>query len=288
VYLASEPSVSAQRNKGIQNSSADYVFLCDDDMVLPADYVEIIMGYFHIHSEAGVVTGRIVESDNENHIPQISFKNLLWNFVFQLSVWASTEKIVPTFLNYIPLQIIKKFYQLRENTFSLAGWPICTKFTGPVLNTTIYGLGASIIRRDWLMQDAYDEILDEHGIGDNYGVALTFPGNKQINVLTDLYAVNQKTMANRLPADLAYYRRILALHYFMYKSERFNFINHLFLLWSLIGQLIAQIRLNNSSLSRATAALIKRIISGKNPYIIGYRQGQVNTINPQIDSKSFK
>src|SRR6185436_11747216 len=82
----------------------------------------------------------------------------------------------------------------------------------------------------------YDERLSVHGIGDNYGVALKFPGDRSIAVLTDLAVRHHKASENRLDAVTTYYQRLLALDYFMRADRRFSVVNRMFLVWSLFGR----------------------------------------------------
>jgi glycosyltransferase involved in cell wall biosynthesis len=265
-----------QRNIGILRASSPYVFLCDDDIELPPDYVSTLMRFLQQNKNAGAVTGIILEGNNQgdfvSQFPAISFKQLLWNFIFQLTVWADLDGIKPSRMNFIPLLLIKKFYQRRGNTFTLAGWPLVTQFSSPAFQTSIYGLGASIIRRDLLLQSHFDEILDSHGIGDNYGVAINFPPKTALTVLTQVCALHHKISDNRLPHDLAYFRRILALHYFMVKSQRFNFVNRLFLVWSLLGNWLAQAIRKDKTMCLATGKALKAIVFGKNPYVLASRR----------------
>jgi hypothetical protein len=112
-------------------------------------------------------------------------------------------------------------------------------------------VGASTIKKELLLKNPFDEVLDQYGIGDNYGICISFPG--KVVVLTNTFVLHYKDSENRLDATIAYYRRVLALHYFMKKSKRFNFINTLWLLWSLIGIMIMFVK--NSQFILARAAL---------------------------------
>src|ERR1700752_5286163 len=39
-YVSSERSVCIQRNIGIQNSKSSWIFICDDDIEVPSDYLQ--------------------------------------------------------------------------------------------------------------------------------------------------------------------------------------------------------------------------------------------------------
>ncbi len=128
----------------------------------------------------------------------------------------------------------------------------------------------------------YDEILDEYGIGDNYGVALNFPQRQPIVVTTESCVLHHKVNEDRLPKPLSYYRRILALHYFMTTNDRFNVVNRVLLVWSLIGNAIYQVVKYQTEMLRATIKAMKLIISGKNPYLLGRTTGGVRTVSPTL------
>lgn len=79
VYLVSKPSVCVQRNLGIRyarrhsdpiahgdvrpgrQARSDLVFLCEDDMALPPDYVAKLVGYLQDHPEVSAVSGLVIE-----------------------------------------------------------------------------------------------------------------------------------------------------------------------------------------------------------------------------------
>lgn len=286
IYHTSGPSVCKQRNAGIRRAVSPYIFLCDDDMEYPPDYVSTLVRHLQENPDTGAVSGvwLNVASDGQPvfQYPTISFQNLLWNFIFQLTVWADLDAIQPNLWNHIPLGLIKKFYAARKNTFTLAGWPLISEFGTPVFETAIYSLGASIVNRNWLLQSPFDEILDRHGIGDNYGVAINFPGKQGIAVLTDTYTIHHRTSQNRLPYELIYFRRLMALHYFMVKSERFSASNRGFLLWSLLGNWFSQTFRGNKALARATARALKLIATGRNPYLLAWREKENGIVEPEL------
>src|SRR5687768_13117055 len=52
VYLRSEKSVCIQRNLGIRMAKGEWVFLCDDDIEVPAEYLQKIADHIAFHHEA--------------------------------------------------------------------------------------------------------------------------------------------------------------------------------------------------------------------------------------------
>jgi hypothetical protein len=175
---------------------------------------------------------------------------------------------------------VKTFYRNRNNTFTLAGWPLVTQVNGDYFRTAIFGLGAALVRREWLVAFPFDEILDVHGIGDNYGVAVNFPGDLPIVVLRRVSAIHHRSDINRLPATTAYYRRILALHYFMSRSTRFTWFNRLMLLWSILGNLIPQVVHLDFNRARTTLKAGLLISTGRNPFLVASALGLKNPVTP--------
>ncbi|HEY9048582.1 MAG TPA: glycosyltransferase family A protein, partial [Ohtaekwangia sp.] len=170
-------SVCVQRNIGIRAASGDWIFLCDDDIEAKSDYLEKLEQYAIAHPACGAMAGRLLQLENgiwTDEYPVKGFADLLWRFTFQLSIWGDLDKVQMRFPGSIFLNPVKKFYRSRQNGLTLGGWPLITSWNSEVFQTTIYSLGANVIRRDWLLHSPYDEVLDPSGIGDNYGVAIGF------------------------------------------------------------------------------------------------------------------
>ena len=58
-YLVSEKSVCIQRNSGINEATGEWIFLCDDDIEVPLDYLQKLFNHIHHHPEAGAVSGLV-------------------------------------------------------------------------------------------------------------------------------------------------------------------------------------------------------------------------------------
>ena len=269
-YIRSLPSLCAQRNTGIKSAAGSHVFLCDDDLEFPIDYVSKIKAFIQDNSDVHVVSGSWNERNEEGQwgyeFPLRSIGRLCWKFIFQQGIWCSIKNIETSSSNRFIYRSLSNFYLRRKNSYTLAGWPLVTHFEKPVFKTAFYSLGASILRRDWLLSSPFDEVLDAKGIGDHYGVALHFPDFPAIHVLMDAPAYHHKIKDNRLSEAESFYRRGLALHYFMNTSERFTLINRLFFIWSLIGNCLAFLVKGNWLLLRAGTKLISAILKGSNPY----------------------
>ena len=273
-YLTSAASVCIQRNLGISKAGAPYIFLCDDDINLPEDYVATLMGHIE-NDKFGAVSGLVLqkrEGDWEYSYPPASFARLLFSFVFQQSVWGDIH-CMNTKLWQRPLyMIMRRYYQRKGNSLSLAGWPLITEFRSPVFRTAVYGLGASIVKKEWLINSPYQEVLDPHGIGDNYGVAMGFPSREAIHVVCAAKAYHHQSKENRLESATTYYRRLVALHYFLSKYPRFGWWNKLWFAWSLVGNLF--LFRNKAEHRNATKKVLKLAIRNRNPYWHAAKQGQ--------------
>ncbi|MBI3982830.1 MAG: glycosyltransferase family 2 protein [Gemmatimonadetes bacterium] len=267
------PSVCAQRNEAIRRAGGSHIFLCDDDIEPPPEYLRRLEAYLVHHCEVGAVTGVISEPDAAGHFsdpfPVPGLRQLVTSFVAQRTVWADVEATTGTAFTALPLALLKGWYRRRGNTWSLAGWPLVTQVNAPIARTAIYGLGAALVRRDWLLASPYDERLGSHGIGDNYGVALGFPGDRAIILLTDLPVRHHKAQDNRLESLSAQYRRVLALHYFMRRSSRFSSLNVAFLVWSLMASAAAHGIRGRGDPFRITIRALRVIVTGRNPLLGG-------------------
>ena len=277
IYISSEPSVCIQRNMGVAKATGDWVFLCDDDIELDRNYLEKLEQYIVQHPDCGAIAGRLLQQEEDKWIdqyPVTGARDLIWRFIFQLSIWGDLQNVRSTFspVNLF-LVYIKNFYSRRANSFTLAGWPLITSW-GASFQTTIYSLGADLIRRDWLLQSPYDEVLDPSGIGDNYGVAIGFPQERGIHVIDSTVAYHHRANENRLDRTLAYYRRVLALHYFIKKSGRFRKTTSLFYLWSLTGNTLLYLFKGNKKMIRANLKIIALILTDRNPYWLAFKKNE--------------
>ncbi|MBI2268927.1 MAG: glycosyltransferase family 2 protein [Bacteroidetes bacterium] len=262
--IKTAPSVCAQRNIGIREASGSFILLCDDDIELREDYILRISEFIKNSEKVSVVSGLVLEKNKDNNwvheYPVNSVSKLFWKFIFQQTIWYEIKNIKTSFLNRLIYLPILAFYLKRKNTFTLAGWPLITHFGSPVFKTAFYGLGAGMIKKEWLIANPFDETLDKNGIGENYGMALGFPEFPAIHVLTTTSALHHKINKGRLPQHEAYFKRVLALNYFMSKSKTFNLVNKIFLIWSLIGSLIVFTFKRKMAYARVTRKLILNII----------------------------
>jgi glycosyltransferase involved in cell wall biosynthesis len=283
-HLTSVPSVCLQRNLGVRRARGELVFLCDDDMEVPEDYLASLVRYLELHPAEGAVSGIVIDrgpSGAEHwEYPVKSLGNLCFRFLFQLPIWGSIDGIEPGPLGQIPYSLLKNYYARRGNDVSAAGWPVVTCFRRPSFRTRVWGLGASVIRRDWLGASPYDELLDAHGIGDNYDLSLRLPGGQPIVVLTEVRIYHHKDGVNRLPPALTFFRRTLALHYFLVKHRCFSRWNRCAFLWSLLGKLAESMYAGDAATARAVLAVFGAVTAARNPYVTAYRQGGAFAVTP--------
>jgi GT2 family glycosyltransferase len=264
------PSVCAQRNVGVRLCSSSFILLMDDDIEVPTSYISTIMDFIEYHPDAGAVTGVILEPSLNGYVTPVaqtvSCISLCWSFVFQLTVWTDVNSMEASFPMSLILPHLKRYYKKKGNTWTSAGWPLVTQIDPSGFRTTVFGLGAAVVRRDWLLDAPFDERLDTHGIGDNYGVAMNLPGETPIVVLPRLQAFHHRSTTNRLHAATTYRRRVLALHYFMRRLPHFRRWNEFALLWSLIGNLLSQLARGEFRLAWETVHAFTLIAMFLNPY----------------------
>jgi glycosyltransferase involved in cell wall biosynthesis len=262
-YLSSQKSVCIQRNIGIRQASGDWIFLCDDDIEMPADYLQQLMVHVERHPDAGAVSGLVLQKEKagwQAKYPIRSSRELLWTFIFQLSIWGEIE----CGSNNLLIRKIKGYYQRKGNHLSKAGWPVITAFSGDYFTVPVFGLGASLIRKEWLMQSPYDEVLDRHGIGDNYGVAVSFPPTG-VHIVNNAFVYHHQEPVNRLNRPILYFRRVMALDYFIRTKQELKTIKTRWLLWSLTGSLLAFLR-RDLIMARAAFKACWLVASANNPY----------------------
>lgn len=279
-WYYSPPSVCVQRNIGIRNASGEWIFLCDDDIELESDYIQKLESYASGNEDCGVVAGRLMHLESgkwTDRYPVKNFMELCWRFIFQLSVWGETDCFKVHRALRTPVRLINNFYRKRGNTLSLAGWPLVTQWDAERFQTTIFSLGANLVKKEWL-REGYDEVLDPYGIGDNYGVALNFPSLQPIHVIGSAVAYHLRAEENRLDKSLTYYRRILALNYFLMRNEQ-RLSTKMFFLWSLFGNSLSALFKFDLHLLKVTTRSMLLILLSKNPYWRGYRKKQ-KTIQP--------
>jgi glycosyltransferase involved in cell wall biosynthesis len=238
-YFSHRPSVCAQRNYGIKKAVSEWIFICDDDIELDKIYFEELVEHCKANTTCGAAAGLLLQKENGvwvKNYPVKSFAELIWKYAFQLSIWGEIELNPPTLLAPF-YKSLKKFYRKRENTMTLGGWPLITEWGAAVMKTKFYSLGATLVRKEWLLNSPFDETLDAHGIGDNYGVALGFPGEHPIHVLSSTCALHHKVSENRLNEALARSRRIIALNHFLSKKNS-SLRTRFFFVWSSFSYVI--------------------------------------------------
>jgi glycosyltransferase involved in cell wall biosynthesis len=262
-YQRSERSVCIQRNIGIRKAKSPLVFLCDDDIEVPLDYLQKLTAHISDNPEAGAVSGLVLQKENNKWVSQYnetSIKNLIWKYIFKLGIWGSIESSA----NNLVSQKLKNYYKQKGNHLSKAGWPVLINFSGKYFITPVYGLGASLIKKEWLLNSLYDEVLDSHGIGDHYGVAAGLPG--KIHIVTDAFVYHHQEKTNRLKTSLQYYRRVLALDHFIRQGRLPEEIKRRWLAWSLFGNFIQSVFSMNFIMLKPAFKSLYIVCFGKNPY----------------------
>ncbi|WP_400076068.1 glycosyltransferase family 2 protein [Winogradskyella sp. R77965] len=240
--IISEPSVCKQRNIGIKKAVTRYILLCDDDIVLPENYIKTLESYHYANPEIRIVTGEELRLQPDNNwrpfTDKTSFIRLYYHYFFGLPVWDDLSYNRPT-KNFWQKYILN-IYQKKGNITTKAGWPLLTQRTHPIFKTTIYGLGAAMIKTDLLQKNLFDESLEQFGIGDNYDVGLRINTNKcRIHVLTTIPYKHYKESSNRLEPSQAYYHRTKTLYQCLKKLSVFSSKNIWYFRWSLLGNGIA-------------------------------------------------
>ena len=88
---SSVKSVCVQRNVGIRSARGEWVFLCDDDIEVPHDYISRLAKHAEDHPEAGAISGIVLEKEGagwRGTWPVTSCWELLWAHAFGLSMWG--------------------------------------------------------------------------------------------------------------------------------------------------------------------------------------------------------
>ena len=270
-YLTASRSVCIQRNTGIRAASGDWIYLCDDDIETPPEYLATLIKHLGEHRECGAVSGLVMQRDKAQWVaayPVRSAFQLVWTFIFQGAIWGPIDCSG----NFPLARRAKTYYAQKGNHLSKAGWPVITDFSAPYFHVPVFGLGASLIRKAWLLQAPYDEVLDSHGIGDNYGVSLQFPA--PIHVLHQAKVYHHQENVNRLHRPVQYYRRVLAMDYFRKTGLTPPYVKKFWLVWSLGGNLCRFILVGDRRMIRPAFKSLWLIISGNNPYYRAARKDQ--------------
>lgn len=272
-------SVCIQRNIGIHLADSPWIFLCDDDLDVPREYLPRLVEHIQFHPEAGAVSGVVLQKKEDTWVGQydvISSLDLYVRFIFQLSIWGEIKVASGNFLN----RYLLKYYKVKGNHLSKAGWPVITDWSGEFVRTPIYGLGASLVKKNWLMFSRYDEVLDSFGIGDNYGVAIGFPPTG-IHLLKKAVVYHHRDADNRVQQTSQYYRRVLALDYFLRTRKELESVNRIWFLWSLAGNILIFLYSRNIQMVRVAVKVFLTVWFGNNPYVEGKTLG-AKIISPSI------
>src|SRR5436309_2261718 len=81
LYLSSERSVCMQRNIAINAASSEWIFLCDDDVEVPADYLKKLTALIESRKQRFAISGLFLQKKEKEWIAKYSItstKFLLW------------------------------------------------------------------------------------------------------------------------------------------------------------------------------------------------------------------
>jgi glycosyltransferase involved in cell wall biosynthesis len=279
VYQMSAPSVCIQRNTGIRLALSNWIFLCDDDIEFPMDYLQKVANYLEEHPDVGAVSGKWHEKANDRWVSQhpiSSPKELLLKYIFGLGLWGVPSIKTDNFF----LKRIDAYYDKKGNHISNAGWPVITDFSSSTLIAPIYSLGAAVVRKDWLLASSFDEVLDPHGLGDNYGVILGFP-IRGVHVLKHVDVYHHHAAESRLQKPQEYFRRALALDYFIRTRRTPENVKRSWFLFSLLGNAIIFSLRKDPMMARPSWRTFWNLLTKENPYYLGAMKGQ-KVIEPAL------
>lgn len=261
-YIKSERSVCLQRNLGIRMATSEWILLCDDDIELSFDYLNKLTAHVASISNVGAVSGIVLQKLNGEWVGKYDERSALmlcWKYIFKLSIWGE----ITCSKNFVT-RSINELYKRRGNHISKAGWPVIVDFSEYFFTTPTYALGAALIKKEWLLNAPFDEVLDRHGIGDHYGVAIRFPD--PIHVLNTTYAYHHQEATNRLNKRLQYYRRVLALDYFVATTSSLTGASRMWLVWSLFGNFLHFLFTRQGFMLWPSFKAFSKVLMGKNPY----------------------
>ena len=261
-HFESPKSVCAQRNRGIREARGRWIFLCDDDVEVPSDYLRKLTTHLGDHPEAGAVSGLFLEKVDGHWVgqfPVTSLTWLVWVRLFHLGLWGEIR------CQGLLGELLAGHYRRRGNHISSAGWPVLTDFRGPFFKTPVYSLGAALVRKEWLVRSPFDERLDRHGYGDNFGVAIGFPA-EGIHVLTEAFVHHHKAEAERPRPTIGYSKRVLALDRFIANRSELDGVRRGWLLWSLLGNALYQAGTRNLEMCWSSLETLWLLLAGRNPY----------------------
>lgn len=281
-YLLSEKSVCIQRNIGIRRAETPWVFLCDDDVEVPPDYLQQLVAHATAREDAGAISGIFLQKEGDEWQGSYPVKTsglLIWKFVFRLGFWGDIQCS-----DNIITKRIRKYYRSKGNHIARSGLPVLADFSGASFIAPVYTLGAALVRRDWLLQSPFDEVLDRYGIGDNFGVCLGFPGNG-IHILNKAFVYHHKTPVNRIQRPLQYFRRALALDYFIQTIPALEHCKRSWLLWSLTGNLLGFLMAGDGIMIKPAFKSLLLIALGRNPYYSAAKKQQ-RTVEPLLHGVS--
>ena len=266
-YIEARKSVCIQRNIGIGAASSPWILLLDDDNELPPDYLARLAAHVQAHPQVGAVSGLVLEGRDgewQAQFPETSDLVLLWKYLFNLGMWGE-----PRPRGCLGRALAAR-YRRAGNHLARSGWPVIVEMNAPFFRVPIYTLGASLVKRAWLLTSPYDETLESHGLGDNYGVAIGFPGDG-IHVLADVHVRHHRAPENRLAAAAAAERRMFALDYFIRTRGPLaaRGVRPAWFLWSLLGGAILHGAGGNGAMARSFVRALWQVSRGRNPYLDG-------------------
>jgi hypothetical protein len=102
---------------------------------------------------------------------------------------------------------------------------------------------------------------------------LGFPNG--IDVIDGTHALHHREQQNRVNRKIAYYRRILSMHYFVRARFDNATVTTVWLCWSIVGLSLLQLRRLDVSMLKLSMKALLKIVAGRNPYIVAKNQGRI-------------
>jgi glycosyltransferase involved in cell wall biosynthesis len=208
-------SISAARNKGIDNAIGDLVFFVDDDVVLNERYIEQIMECYSRHPDAVGVQGYLPQLSNN----LVTLRGCLINATNTVfSLWHLERgkcRILRSGNLTFP-------YDVKEDF-------VCSWLSGT----------DSSYKRE-ILRFRFDEKLRAYSLWED--VDLSFRINRKFpnSLYTTPYAqlIHKRSPRARRPSRLLAYVRIAYHTYFFFKNLKPTLPNILAFIWSEIGHLL--------------------------------------------------
>jgi len=212
IYLTSKPSLTKQRNIGVDNANGDIVFFFDDDVILEQDYHEKIL---HVYQQKSTERLGGVRGTIGNEYPMGLFK------IYLLRLFMLTR-----------LSVNEKSRFLRSGHYVFIPKP------KEIIGVECMAGGVCSYYRKIFNEFRSDEKLNGYALKEDMDLSYRVSRKYSLYQTPDAILYHYHSKTSRISIEESSTMRVVNTYYMFKKNMPQTFTNKISFLWSLFGMTI--------------------------------------------------